>query len=658
MNKPVADQAIRARALDAEASFIVQAPAGSGKTELLTQRYLRLLAGVDAPEEIVAITFTRKAAGEMRSRIVKALEAAEQETPPQEPHRRHTWELARAARARDQQREWQLVAHPARLRIQTIDSLNAELTRQMPLLSGFGAQPAIAERPRPLYQEAARRTLSLLEQGDAAQSTAIETLLRQLDNDVPRVVTLLADMLPRRDQWLRHTGTGTDGDRRHELEQAFRHEIEHQLRTAIAAIPQRFHTELVELASHAGRFLVTQGKDSTLCACAGLNAFPSVEVAGLPVWKGMVEMLLTKTGSWRSAVDSRIGFEPKSDEKTRLLDLLVQLGGEESLRLSLQRTRALPEPKFEDGQWQMLDALLNLLPLSVAQLKVLFAERGEVDYAEVALSALSALGKADTPTDLALALDYRIRHLLVDEFQDTSFNQFLLLERLTAGWQSGDGRTLFVVGDPMQSIYRFREAEVGLFLRAQQYGIGNVSLTPLTLSVNFRSQRGVVDWINACFGRIFPAQADVASGAISYSPATAFDAETVQPAVKVHPAFEKDAEQEAGRVIELIRQAHQQQQKVAVLVRGRNHLTALVPRLRREGIRFRAMELERLGERPVVHDLVALTRALLHPGDRTAWLTLLRAPWCGLSLADLYALVAGNDRSVVALLSDQTACAA
>jgi ATP-dependent exoDNAse (exonuclease V) beta subunit len=658
MNRPVADRSIRERALDAAASFIVQAPAGSGKTELLSQRYLRLLAGVDAPEEIIAITFTRKAAGEMRSRIVKALEAAEQETPPQEPHRHHTWELARAARARDRQREWQLVAHPARLRIQTIDSLNAELTRQMPLLSGFGAQPGIAERSRPLYEEAARRTLSLLEHGDAAQSAVIEALLQHLDNDVPRVIGLLADMLPRRDQWLRHTGSGAGDERRHELEQAFRHEIEHQLRTLATAVPERFHSELVELASHAGRSLATQGRDSPLCACAGLHTFPSAEVAALPAWKGLAEMLLTKTGSWRSAVDVRIGFEPKSDEKTRLLDLLVQLGSEESLCLSLQSARMLPEPKFEDGQWQMLDALLNLLPLSVAELKVLFAERGEVDYAEVALSALSALGKTDTPTDLALTLDHRLQHLLVDEFQDTSFNQFLLLERLTAGWQSGDGRTLFVVGDPMQSIYRFREAEVGLFLRAQRYGIGNVSLTPLTLSVNFRSQRGVVDWINACFGRIFPAQADVASGAISYSPATAFHTEVTQPAVKVHPAFEKDAGQEAGHVIELIRQAHQQQQKAAVLVRGRNHLTALVPRLRREGIRFRAMELERLGERPVVHDLVALTRALLHPGDRTAWLTLLRAPWCGLSLADLHALVASNDRPVPVLLNDEAACAA
>ncbi len=156
--EPAADQVVRAHALAVTDSFIVQAPAGSGKTELLTQRYLRLLVCVDAPEEIVAITFTRKAAGEMRARIVEALERAADDTPPEREHKRETWKLARAVRAHDAKMEWMLTAHPARLRIQTIDSLNAELTRQMPLLSKFGAQPGIAERPVALYEEAAQRT--------------------------------------------------------------------------------------------------------------------------------------------------------------------------------------------------------------------------------------------------------------------------------------------------------------------------------------------------------------------------------------------------------------------------------------------------------------------------------------------------------------------
>ena len=134
----------------------------------------------------------------------------------------------------------------------------------------------------------------------------------------------------------------------------------------------------------------------------------------------------------------------------------------------------------------------------------MFREEGAVDFTEVSLRALKALGTEQEPTDLTMRLDARIEHILVDEFQDTSLSQYALLHRLTAEWQPGDGRTLFCVGDPMQSIYRFRQAEVGLFLQAHERGIGHLTLEFVRLSVNFRSAAGIVEWVNHAFDNIFP----------------------------------------------------------------------------------------------------------------------------------------------------------
>src|SRR5437899_10134032 len=148
----------------------------------------------------------------------------------------------------------------------------------------------------------------------------------------------------------------------------------------------------------------------------------------------------------------------------------------------------MPPAEYNDRQWEALEAILALLKPAVAHLKVLFGERGQADFTEFAHGALAALGSVDDPSDLLLSLDQRVSHILLDEFQDTSQSQYSLLEKLVSGWQPGDGRTLFLVGDPMQSIYRFREAEVSLFLKAKHSGVGPVVVEPIELSTNRRSQ--------------------------------------------------------------------------------------------------------------------------------------------------------------------------
>ncbi len=283
-----------------EASFIVRAPAGSGKTELLIQRVLALLATVDAPEEVVAITFTRKAAAEMRQRLVAALEAAKGPEPGQ-PHEQLTWSLAGAVNRRDAERGWDIVHNPGRLRVQTIDALAQWLARQLPLSLGLGAAPNVKERAADLYARAARSTLAVLEstdRGDEPLARHVARLLEHLDNDVEHAMRLIASMLGRRDQWLRHLG----GHERDELEAALRRACEKQMRLACTLLPAPLADELLELVRYAA------GNAEWLAPCSDLTGLPRAEMARLDAWCSIASLLLTKGGTWRGRFTVAEGF--------------------------------------------------------------------------------------------------------------------------------------------------------------------------------------------------------------------------------------------------------------------------------------------------------------------------------------------------------------
>jgi len=638
------DQAQRELALDPSQSFLVQAPAGSGKTELLTDRILALLATVQRPEEIVAITFTRKAAAEMHDRVLEKLRAG-RGPEPQGRHRRRSWELARAALARDAQLGWGLLDHPARLAIRTIDSFCASLVRAMPWLSELGGMPAITDDAQPHYLAAASATLAM-----ADEEPAVRALLAHLDVDVQAARQALAGMLAQRDQWLPLLGHGRD---RELLESALREAVREQLAALAESLPAGWSQALAEPARMACEALAAGGGDNPLQALqdwdgAALPASPDA----LPRWRCLAHLLLTGKGELRKpgGINAKLGFAPKTAHKERFAQWLQAAAAEDTGWCArLAAVRDIPDPRLSDAQWEILGAQLHVLLLAAAQLRVRFAQTGEVDFIEIAQRAASALGSADDPGELLLSLDAGLRHLLIDEFQDTSQAQVELLRTLTSGWQPGDGRTLFLVGDPMQSIYRFRKAEVGLFLQVRDQGIGQVRPRFLQLTDNFRSQAGIVDWVNRVFGALLPARDEPATGAIRYAPSSAFNPALDGPAVSVHAvcgqgdAAEGQAEALAVRLVREALDRHRgSEHPVAVLVRARNHLGALARRLAQAGVPVRAVELVPLAMRPVVSDLVQLVRALSHPGDRMAWLSVLRAPWCGLTLASLTELF-GND---------------
>ncbi len=647
----------RDRVLDAGTSFIVQAPAGSGKTELLVQRFLALLAVVKEPENIVAITFTRKAAGEMRTRVTQALREAARTVPPEEEHKRQRWKLAHSVLARDEKRGWKLLETPGRLRIVTIDSLCHSITRMMPVTSHLGAVRNVTDKPGDLYAAAAHRTIQLLGSSNPIAQD-VRLALEHLDNNVSVLEAELAKMLGPRDQWLRHVDLGNSAKLRAKMEATLRRIVCERLEAAQRMIPDDLRRELVRLARLAARNKKLENPEHAIASCEELDGFPDCTPEALKNWCGLVDLVMTKDGDGRKTVNIRQGFprheKHAKEEMGALIDGLARIPG---LMDELGVIRELPPARYSETQWRALESFARLLPLAAEHLKALFTEQQTCDYGAISEAALEALRKHGGPSELALALGEGIEHLLVDEFQDTSVSQVKLMEALTAGWKHGDGRTLFLVGDPMQSIYRFREAEVASFIRVSEAKtFGAISLELLQLEKNFRSRQVVVDWVNRVFPAVFARQAIPGAGAVKFSMClAAARGKDGAGQVRLHTQFgtsDEAWEEEAAQVVGVLRDLRARGEKAAVLVRSRTHLYSIVSLLRdvavsEPDLRFQAVEIDALAEQVVISDLRALTHALLHLGDRVAWLAILRAPWCGLSLRDLHALVSGAKYSTV-----------
>ena len=569
MNKTTAkslplDQHERQRALDPSRSILVQAPAGSGKTTLLAQRFLRLLAEVDEPGQIVAITFTNAAAAEMRNRILDELRKDELSS------------LACRALERSQTLGWNLLDLPEQLRIKTIDSFCRDLALQQPLLTGLGGGLEIADPATELYRRAARRSLEKMDEADSTLREALSELLLWRDNNWKEMEDLLVEMLGQRDRWMHDFVFDSDQD-------------------------------------------------------------------------------------W------------------------------EALRKRLERPFALaavssqPPTRYTDDEWKIVKACFTLLRHTAGQLQVVFAEASAVDYTEVAQIAQRVLKGADgLPTDAAMAVSDGIRHLLVDEFQDTSRRQHELLRRLIAAWPDRAGRTCFVVGDPMQSIYFFRQADAELFPRVKAFGLEIPADDPflfdsVRLRANFRTTPFLVERLNKDFDRVFvlpdgsgvtfssaEPMREVESGP---GPSYALHLDFVPhtgPGKTANPESKREKEdvhkKQVNEIVALIR-SHQERieqtglareqdkdKKYRIAVLGRTHkaLAPIAQALREAQIPFRAVDLEKLAARPEVLDALALARALLNPHDRVAWLGVLRAPWCGLTLGDLHKLTSADDPQVFA----------
>ncbi|MCG8413577.1 MAG: UvrD-helicase domain-containing protein, partial [Pseudomonadales bacterium] len=297
MTRLLPDQSARDRALDVEHSYIVQAPAGSGKTELLTLRYLKLLVTCEQPEEVLAITFTKKAASEMRDRIIRALnwsqDCLDGISKPENGIEELRFAIGQTVLQRDQELGWRLLDNPSRFRVQTIDSFCFYLAKQLPILSQVGGDPQLLENIDHCFHEAVNSTLRYLE-SDLPIADDIEILLAHLDNDIARAQELLSNLLQQRDQWSNHLFKldvpGQEGG------ENLTDNIAEWVSETLSHVRNQLQSEeavLVELFNFAAAYR-DQEDNLPIKDYSSLTALPGTTLDDLPYWQVILEFLLTQ----------------------------------------------------------------------------------------------------------------------------------------------------------------------------------------------------------------------------------------------------------------------------------------------------------------------------------------------------------------------------
>ena len=632
-----ADQEARQRALTPHESFHLEAPAGSGKTSVLLARFLTLLARVDAPEELLALTFTRKAAGELRTRVMQLLWRQKDLGPEVQPWERRLQELADQVILHYDRKKLPLqeILAPERLPIMTFHAFCAQLLKAAPQEAGVPLDFQLLEERDSdwLKQEAVeelRQRLAARPPQDPVRLALVRRLVR-LNNDWPRLAAELRSLLSRRD-CLEEFQQPARLSKKPEAYQALLAERFHMLlQSALKSLAAEFAaSQLGWLWPRFTREL--QGQGAALAAHLPYK-LPGDAPADLPGWQNIANALLTKTGDLRKNFSSGYGFSP--DFKQTRWPAVIQVLPAAVVRglkfcRDLHLTPVRPE---EVGAFQ---DLVILLGEAIRVYGELCAHSGALDFIALEEAALRLLQDTD-PSDLLLRLDWRLKHLLVDEFQDTSEGQLTLLCRLLAGWQERAGRTLMVVGDPKQSIYGWRQAKVRLFAESRQ-GLpcdpaGPFPLESLLLTTNFRATRTLIAWANEVFGKTVMAVAagpqEVGFHAADPGPgASAGDAPGLALFTGEEPLTARQAEARwlAGQVGQAVA-GLKEKETVGVLLFTRTHLPVYLQAFKDAGLPVKVREGLKLTDSRVVAHLHNLTRALVRPADDVAWAALLRGPW-------------------------------
>jgi len=640
MKKPN-DDGQRTAALDTSRSHHVESPAGSGKTLLLTKRFLKLLGEVRDPAEILAITFTEKAAGEMRQRITGFLSGR---TSANDPDGEMTALAEKALRAHKDKAH--LLTSSDTLNIMTFHGFCSYIARRAPLEAGVAPDFEIIDNDAQtiLTEETVQAALKgfFAYPATDGRRKAFENRLLYHNNNWNGISRELTGIIQNRGRFrdlieiIRQAGGWGLSELPAILSERLRVYVEGRICTLIDCFKE---TELGQCWQDLTAHLVDQETPMGARLPASL---PESNWEDLPSWQAIANALTTKTGTARKSFGPKSGFYNKFS-KTQWGEMITSMG--DPCAAALAEIKALPSPDDIGSDMDLLSDFIVIAADLIERYETTCRGRRVVDFAGLEQAALRVLGESD-PSDIQLYLDHRIQHLLVDEFQDTNRAQWELVSHLCSGWSPEDGRTVFIVGDPKQSIYSFRNAEVSLFMEAKAGiptpGGGTIPLDTHLLTTNFRSGRKLIEWINGLFGEVVMKDPDTAADEVPFSPSETYggkDGGAISLSLFTDSDTQRAKDSEAvwlaGKVKEVMRTAGEDI-SIAVLLFTRNRISRYLRAFKEQGIPVQVREGLGLMQRPEVMHLMKIAELLAHPHDDLAWASILRSPWSWFDINLLY----------------------
>lgn len=632
----------RREVLDPERSFIVVAPAGAGKTQVLVKRYLTLLGRASSVDSIVALTFTNKAAEEMRGRVFSALRCAASGAKGRDENEEELFSIARAALLNERIPKEELLS-PGAFRISTFHGFCLEILRSYPLEAevtpGFTVFDETEEESA-FLSTAEQVVASALSAKDGKIAPAVARRLAALGGRSDELIRQIAALIKDRDR--AGLSPAMSFGRREEMVSY----ILGQYGSGVHGFLEDHFNGYSELA----RALIGSSTGLSLP-----DTVPALTRGSLGEWKRIAEVFLTGggTGTLRKTggLTPKNGF-PEGFKGSAAAGFLLSLDEQycEELR-HLAELASKAKYDIDENGYKDLGIILEratelLFPETYAE---------KLDFVEMEAKAVWALTPdSGAPTKAMIRVHSGVKHILVDEAQDLGDGELEIISRIADSWEPLDKCTVFIVGDPKQSIYRFRKANVAIFEMLMEKGVPRKGEAPFPLEkrellVNFRSEAGIIDFVNGLFEPLM--QRKPFLDGVEFSrfthptkeggPPRFVNAQDGTGEGPVTIAAFKERENlldwfagEVGKVIA----AAKEDEEIALLYHRRSAFQPYLEALQDAGIAINVVDGTKLEDLPTVNHLLNLLKAVTNLRDDLSWSLILGAPWFDLGPAELLEL--------------------